>query len=341
MAFEKNLVVIAIFIVLGTLASQATSRTLSEASIAAKHDQWMTKYGRVYADNAEKERRFAIFKKNLQFVEKFNSEGNKTYKLGLNEHSDLSDEEFLRQRTGYKRATESTSSANISFRYKDLSPTDVPPSIDWREKGAVTPIKDQGACGCCWAFSAVAAVEGINQIKTGKLISLSEQQLLDCTSDYGNQGCNGGLMTNSFKYIQENGGIASEENYPYQAVEGTCNANQPAVQITGYEKVPENSEEDLLKAVSMQPVSIGIVGSGNEFRSYQSGVFSPTDCGTTQDHAVTVIGYGTTEDGTKYWLLKNQWGESWGENGYMKILRDAGAPEGVCGLAQYASYPTA
>ncbi|KAH0985793.1 hypothetical protein GBA52_012970 [Prunus armeniaca] len=148
-------------------------------------------------------------------------------------------------------------------------------------------------------------------------------------------------MTNSFKYIQENGGIASEENYPYQAVEGTCNANQPAVQITGYEKVPENSEEDLLKAVSMQPVSIAIVGSGNEFRNYKSGVFSPTDCGTTQDHAVTVIGYGTTEDGTKYWLLKNQWGESWGENGYMKILRDAGAPKGVCGLAQYASYPTA
>ncbi|XP_008225270.1 PREDICTED: zingipain-2-like [Prunus mume] len=341
MAFEKNLVVLALFIVLGTLASQATSRTLSEASFAAKHEQWMTKYDRVYEDNAEKERRFAIFKKNLQFVEKFNSEGNKTYKLGLNEHSDLSDEEFLRQRTGYKRATESTSSANISFRYKDLSPTDVPPSIDWREKGAVTPIKNQLRCGCCWAFSAVAAVEGINQIQTGELISLSEQQLLDCTSSYGNKGCDGGFMTSSFQYIQQNGGIASEENYPYQAVEGTCNANQPAVQITGYEKVPENSEEDLLKAVSRQPVSIIIDGSGAEFMNYQSGVFSPTDCGTKTTHAVTVVGYGMTEDGIKYWLLKNQWGESWGENGYMKILRDAGAPEGVCGLAQYASYPTA
>ncbi|PQQ06039.1 ervatamin-C-like [Prunus yedoensis var. nudiflora] len=156
----------------------------------------MTKYGRVYADNAEKERRFAIFKNNVQFVEKFNTEGNKTYKLGLNEHSDLSDEEFLRQRTGYKRATELTSSANISFSYKDLSPTDVPPSIDWREKGAVTPIKNQGSCGSAWAFSAVAAVEGIIQIETGKLISLSEQQLVDCTSgaDYGNHGCNGGFI---------------------------------------------------------------------------------------------------------------------------------------------------
>ncbi|CAL9014299.1 unnamed protein product [Prunus brigantina] len=339
MAFEKNLVVIAIFIVLGTLASQATSRTLSEASIAAKHDQWMTKYGRVYADNAEKERRFAIFKNNVQFVEKFNTEGNKTYKLGLNEHSDLSDEEFLRQRTGYKRAAELTSSANISFRYEDLSSTDVPPSIDWREKGAVAPIKDQGSCGCCWAFSAVAAVEGIIQIKTGKLISLSEQQLLDCTS--GNQGCNGGSMRTTFEYIQQSGGIASEENYPYQAVQGTCNANQPAVQITGYEKVPANSEEDLLKAVSMQPVSIAIVGSGEEFKHYESGVFSTTDCGTTLDHAVTIVGYGMTEDGTKYWLLKNQWGESWGEKGYMKILRDAGPPEGVCGLARDAYYPTA
>ncbi|KAL6289572.1 hypothetical protein ACE6H2_007082 [Prunus campanulata] len=341
MAFEKNLVVVAIFIVLGTLASQATSRTLSEASIAAKHDQWMTKYGRVYADNAEKERRFAIFKNNVQFVEKFNAEGSKTYKLGLNEHSDLSDEEFFRQRTGYKRATEFTSSANISFRYKDLSPTDVPPSIDWREKGAVTPIKNQGSCGCCWAFSAVAAVEGIIQINSGKLISLSEQQLLDCTRGNGNNGCDGGSMPPSFEYIQQNGGIASEENYPYQAMEGTCAANQPTVQITGYEKVPANSEEDLLKAVSMQPVSIAIVASGEEFRHYQSGVFSPTDCGTRLDHAVTAVGFGTTEDGTKYWLLKNQWGESWGENGYMKILRDAGAPGGVCGLAQDASYPTA
>ncbi|XP_008225219.1 PREDICTED: ervatamin-C-like [Prunus mume] len=341
MAFEKNLVVVAIFIVLGTLASQATSRTLSEASFAAKHDQWMTKYGRVYADNAEKERRLSIFKKNVQFVEKFNTEGNKTYMLGLNEHSDLSDEEFLRQRTGYKRATELTSSANISFRYEDLSPTDVPPSIDWREKGAVAPIKDQGSCGCCWAFSAVAAVEGIIQIKTGKLISLSEQQLLDCTSGYDNQGCNGGFIPSTFEYIRQSGGIASEGNYPYHAVQGTCNANQPAVQITGYEKVPENSEEDLLKALSMQPVSIAIVGSGNEFRNYQSGVFSAADCGTRLDHAVTFVGYGTTEDGTKYWLLKNQWGESWGENGYMKILRDAGPPEGVCGLARDAYYPTA
>ncbi|XP_050147553.1 senescence-specific cysteine protease SAG39-like [Malus sylvestris] len=211
MAFERNILIVAILITLGTLASQATSRTLYEASIAAKHEQWMEEFGRVYQDSAEKERRFHIFKNNVEFVEKFNSEGKKTYKLSINQFSDMTHEEFLRHHTGYKKPTESTSSADASFTHENLSLTDVPPSIDWREQDAVTPVKDQGDCGCCWAFSAVAAVEGITKIKTGQLISLSEQQLVDC--DTSNSGCQGGDMAKAFAYIQRNGGIASEENY--------------------------------------------------------------------------------------------------------------------------------
>ncbi|XP_068325383.1 senescence-specific cysteine protease SAG12-like [Pyrus communis] len=343
MAFERNLLIITILVTLGTLASEATSRTLYQASIAEKHEQWMKKHGRVYQDSAEKERRFQIFKNNVEFVEKFNSEGNMTYSLYINRFSDMTYEEFLRDYTGYKQPTESTSSTAASFTYENLSLADVPQSIDWRENGAVTPVKFQGRCGCCWAFSAVAAVEGITQIKTGKLISLSEQQLVDCDTD--NNGCQGGWMGNAFAYIQRNGGIASEENYPYQSLDGsagTCDmneANEAAAQITSYAEVRPNSETDLLKAVSMQPVSVAINASP-AFQHYSGGVFTGDDCGTELNHAVTIIGYGTAEDGTPYWLIKNSWSDTWGENGYMKILRNAEAPGGVCSLATKATYPT-
>ncbi|XP_062013011.1 zingipain-1-like [Rosa rugosa] len=345
MAFERvNLVIVTTLVTMGVLASQAASLSLYEASIAEKHEQWMEKYGRVYPNSAEKQRRLAIFMKNVEFVEKSNSEGNKTYKLSINEFSDMTNEEFMRHHTGYKIPTSSssTSSEHKSFRYQSLAATEVPASMDWREQGAVTRIRNQGQCGACWAFTVVAAVEGLIQIKTGQLIPLSEQQLVEC--DYNNNGCNGGSEVNAFKYIIQNGGIASEENYQYQSTDmGTCDTNKEsdhAAQITGYEIVPSRSEDDLLKAVSKQPVSVSIDASGEAFQHYSSGVFSG-NCGTNLHHAVAAIGYGTTEGEIDYWLLKNSWGETWGENGYMKILRNVDAPEGMCGLAIRASYPTA
>ncbi|XVF25663.1 hypothetical protein REPUB_Repub13aG0232900 [Reevesia pubescens] len=330
-----------LFFIFGTLASQAMSRTFQEAAITNKHKQWMSRYGRVYENQSEKDKRFKIFKDNLEYIENFNNAGNRTYKLGINEFADLTHDEFLAARTGYKkRDNPTTTSITSSFRYESM--TEVPTSLDWREQGAVTPVRNQGRCGCCWAFSSVAAMEGITQIKTGKLISMSEQQLLDCSTNGGNRGCNGGWMTNAYEYIMENQGLTTEQNYPYEGMQGICaieKATALVANISNYEEVPTNNEEAILKAVTNQPVSVAIDGEGRDFKFYSGGVFSGY-CGNSLTHAVTIIGYGTSEEGIKYWLIKNSWGQSWGENGYMRIQRDVNTPQGLCGLAMKASYPT-
>lgn len=310
-------------------------------SAADKHEQWMARYGRVYKDEAEKEIRFKIFKDNVEFIESFNKDGKKTYKLGINEFADQTNEEFQASRNGYKLKSNPKSSQSMPFRYENV--TAVPSSIDWRKKGAVTPIKDQGQCGSCWAFSTIAATEGITQLKTGKLISLSEQELVDCDKKGEDQGCEGGYMEDGFEFIVKNKGIALEASYPYTAADGTCNAKKEAshaAKIGGYEKVPANSEAALLKAVANQPISVSIDAGESAFQFYSSGVFTG-ECGTDLDHGVTAVGYGTTSDGTKYWLVKNSWGTSWGDSGYIMMQRGIAAKEGLCGIAMDASYPTA
>ncbi|KAA8515140.1 hypothetical protein F0562_018319 [Nyssa sinensis] len=326
--------------ILGMWASQATSRSLHQLSMSERHQQWMALYGRVYKDDAEKEMRFQIFNDNVEFIESFNSAGTRPYKLSINAFADLTNEEFRATRNGYKMSSNPKSAKLTSFRYQNV--TAVPSSMDWRKKGAVTAIKDQGQCGCCWAFSAVAAMEGSNQLTTGKLISLSEQELVDCDTSGTDQGCEGGLMDDAFEFIIDNKGLTTEANYPYKGVDATCNTKKessPAAKITGYEDVPANSESALLKAVASQPVSVAIDASGSAFQFYSSGVFTG-DCGTQLDHGVTAVGYGTS-DSTKYWLVKNSWGTSWGEDGYIRMERDIDAQEGLCGIAMDASYPTA
>ncbi|KAK8358952.1 hypothetical protein V6Z11_A04G061900 [Gossypium hirsutum] len=188
----------------------------------------------------------------------------------------MTHDEFIVSHTGYKMGDNSTVSQSTSFMYESFS--DVPTSIDWREKGTVTPIKSQGECSCCWAFSAVADIEGIIQIKTGKLISLSEQQLLDCSTNGGNRGCNGGWMMNAFDYIIQNQGITTEEGYPYQSMQETCDTekqiNKVDVIIKGYQMVPINDEQALLKVVANQPVPVALEGHGRDFQFYNGGVIT-------------------------------------------------------------------
>ncbi|XP_077229077.1 senescence-specific cysteine protease SAG39-like [Tasmannia lanceolata] len=329
------------FFVLGVWASQAISRTLPETSMSEKHEQWMARYGRSYKDATEKELRFKIFKDNVEYIESFNNAEGKSYKLSVNEFADQSNEEFRASRNGFRPSLTRALETMSTFTYENFSA--VPSSMDWRKKGAVTPIKDQGQCGSCWAFSAVAAMEGITKLKAGKLIPLSEQEVVDCDTKGEDQGCEGGLMDDAFKFIQHNKGLTTEANYPFKGVDGTCNtkkATNHAAKINGYKDVPANSEKALLKAVANQPISVAIDASGDAFQFYSSGVFTG-DCGTNLDHGVTAVGYGKSGDGTKYWLVKNSWGRGWGEKGYIRMQRGVGAKEGLCGIAMQASYPTA
>ncbi|AES89768.1 putative fruit bromelain [Medicago truncatula] len=333
---------LALFFCLGLFAIQVTSRTLQDDSIIyEKHEQWMVHYGKVYKDLQERENRLKIFKENVNYIEASNNAGNnKLYKLGINQFADLTNEEFIASRNKFKGHMCSSITKTSTFKYENAS---VPSTVDWRKKGAVTPVKNQGQCGCCWAFSAVAATEGIHKLSTGKLVSLSEQELVDCDTKGVDQGCEGGLMDDAFKFIIQNHGLNTEAQYPYQGVDGTCSANKAsihAVTITGYEDVPANNEQALQKAVANQPISVAIDASGSDFQFYKSGVFTGS-CGTELDHGVTAVGYGVGNDGTKYWLVKNSWGTDWGEEGYIKMQRGVDAAEGLCGIAMEASYPTA
>ncbi|KAF8008064.1 hypothetical protein BT93_K1903 [Corymbia citriodora subsp. variegata] len=337
-SFRNQYCLLLLIFLLGAWVHQAVGRTLQrEDPMYEMHELWMAHYGRVYKDMDERQSRFEIFKTNVRQIESFNRGSGKPYKLSVNQFADLTNEEF-KVRNRFKSHMCSTEAA--SFKYENI--TAVPSSMDWRKKGAVTPVKNQGQCGCCWAFSAVAAVEGINEITSGKLISLSEQELVDCDVGGQDQGCEGGWMDSAFQFVEKHG-LTTETNYPYVGTDGKCNVKSKsnrAVNIKGYEDIPANSEEALLKAVANQPISVAIDAGGFEFQFYTSGVFTGA-CGTDLDHGVTAVGYGTSDDGTKFWLVKNSWGEEWGEEGYIRMQRDVSAKEGLCGIAMKASYPTA
>jgi len=213
----------------------------------------------------------------------------------------------------------------------------IPESIDWREEGVVTPIKNQGHCGSCWTFSATGAMEGAYAIYSGILKSFSEQQLVDCVKK--DNGCNGGEMIDAFEYVSKNL-VCSEDEDPYKAKDGKCITCDSPIEFTGCKIIPQNNQLALKEAVAfMGPVSVGIQADQPIFREYTGGIIKNNSCGTNVDHGVLVVGYGEDE-GIKYWLVKNSWGEEWGEKGYVRILREESENSiGICAIASSASFP--
>jgi cathepsin L len=299
--------------------------------------QWMVKFEKVYAPE-EFFYRFGVFKSNMDFVQAHNA-GNNSFVVELNKFADLSVGEYKATYLGYKNDLR-RNAVTVTLGSLVTGPEAYPDgSLDWSQKGAVTGVKDQGQCGSCWAFSTTGSVEGAIQIKHGgSTVSLSEQELMDCSYSYGNLACDGGLMDNAFKYVMANG-LCTEAAYPYTAKSSTnCKKSSCTMsantKIASYKDVT-HTENALGAAVDIGPVSVAIEADQSGFQLYKSGVFNGV-CGQNLDHGVLAVGYGKdTSSGLDYWKVKNSWGTSWGEAGYIRMVRN----KDECGIANEPSYP--
>lgn len=271
-----------------------------------------------------------------EFVNNHNQNSEKSYSVSINY---FSDKNFDNSMLFIKKAE-----CHNCYSGEDYTNT-IPESVDWRTKGAVTHVKNQLECGSCWAFSTTGSIEGAlaihnHNIFNHKIYNLSEQQLVDCSRQ--NHGCEGGLMDLGFSYVIDNG-ICSEESYPYIGRQGICNSLscKKIGHISDYSDVTSNDEKALKRAVAQQPISVAIQANLSSFRFYKNGVYNDPDCGNQLDHGVLIVGYGTDNQyGLDYWIVKNSWSSAWGEEGYVRMLRNYDKnPSGMCGIATQPSFP--
>ena len=297
---------------------------------------YITKYNKSYS-SSEFLYRYNIFQENLDKISQHNSE-NHHWKMGINQFTDWTPTEFNFYKSDFKHHWLNNINQLKTWTIQIL-PNDLPDDWDWVEKGAVTNVKNQGQCGSCWSFSSTGALEGANFIKNKKLISLSEQELVDCSQSFGNMGCNGGLMNNAFKYVMKNG-LCTEKSYNYTGkIDGTCHKNncKSVINIRNYIDVIPNNPLALQQSVYLQPVSIAIEADQTGFQFYSHGVYTG-NCGTNLDHGVLLVGWGEI-NGKQYWKVKNSWGPNWGDNGYILLEKNKNQTGGQCGILLKGSYP--
>jgi len=314
-------------------ASASNLRTAESTDLSLLFEEWRMEHGIEFESAQEYVNRKAIFAANHAKIIQHNASGAE-WTMGHNKFSHMTADEFKAMLNGYIPSNDTTGRQEFDLDVPRILAA-APTSIDWSTSGAVTGVKDQGQCGSCWSFSTTGALEGAYFLKTGQLLSFSEQELVDC--DTQDSGCNGGLMDYAFQYVKKSG-LASESSYPYKGVDGTCQSSSkaralPAATVTGYTDITAGSETALLAAVATRPVSVAIEADQSAFQLYSGGVMTGT-CGHNLDHGVLAVGYGV-DNGVNYWKVKNSWGSGWGEKGYIRIQRGTGK----CGIADAASYP--
>jgi len=317
----------------GVYHMSTTSTTVDSVSESIKgaFTLWKTNNARIYQSASEEAYRLSVFDANLKIAKEHNASGS-SFTMGATKFSDMTNAEF--------RAIYTATKPNTKKSEKIFDGVPTMGQIDWRNKGAVTDVKDQAQCGSCWAFSTTGSMEGRNFVATGSLVSLSEQQLVDCSSSYGNMGCNGGLMDSAFQYIEENA-LARESDYSYTGQDGSCRHVHGIVQNTGFTDVRTNSMSAMQSALEEGVVSIAVNAGGMGWQMYTGGVMKNgdgfADCSTGQiDHGVLAVGYNNAGG---YYTVKNSWGPSWGENGYIRLnIEQYG--EGTCSMYTQASFPT-
>lgn len=319
------------------LLGSAVTLAFDPVSLDSEWENWKTTHWKEYNGLGEEAIRRAIWEKNTRLIEAHNQEyelGIHSYELGMNHLGDMTVEEVAEKMLGLQVPVES----DATNTYVPDDHEKLPKSVDYRKLGYVTPIRNQGSCGSCWAFSSVGALEGQLMKTTGQLVELSPQNLVDCVKE--NDGCGGGYMTNAFNYVKTNQGIDSEEAYPYVGEDQQCayNKSGKAAACRGFKEVQKGSERALTSAVAkVGPVSVGIDAMQSTFQFYKRGVYYDPNCDKENiNHAVLAVGYGVTPKGKKYWIVKNSWGEEWGKQGYVLMARNR---NNACGIANLASFP--